>query len=322
MFAKQESLVFVKCAVVAALALLTVACGEEAETNISQVVAQVNGEEITIHQLNSELRRLNAPATEDAQLADAISISVLRKLVDQQLLVSQAKELNMERDPEVVQAFVQSKQQILAQAYAKQLVGTTKIPDDKEVADYYDRHPELFKHRKTYTMRMISISKKNLKIDEIDQLRQFKTLSEAKDYLILHDIAYQQKMVTSSAEDLPIDVVPKMMNAPKGQLFMQQMPMQVTVYDVLNAIDQPVTLEQSRQLIIRFLASQANEKRVLDEIERVRKTAKIKYMGKFAGLQPDMVAEMPVVSDVNNELEALDSEGSSDSLERGLSGLK
>ncbi len=321
---KKSCSAVIKHTVIVVLALLTTACDQHDDNNnVSQVVAQINGTEITVHQLNAELGRLNAPATTDLQVADAISISVLNDLVNQQLLVAQAKENKMERDPDVVQALEQSKRQILAQAYIQQLLGTVQMPDDKAVADYYNKYPALFKNRKIYTMRLLALSKHTLQPELIEALGGFATLAEAEDYLKHHNIVYQQKMVTSAAEDLPIEAVTKMVDAAEGQLFMQDMPTRISVYDIVNAIDQPVTLEQSRPLINRFLISQSNEKRVLEQVERLRKTTKIKYMGKFSGLNQAAVTETAIAENpANDEAEGIDSESSSQSIERGLSGLK
>lgn len=326
MFARQVtqeacSPVFSAVAAVA-LALLATACDKDGEKKVSQVVAKVDGVEITVHQLNAELGRLNAPVTTDPKVADNVSIGVLRNLVDQQLFVALAKEKNLERDPNVVLAIEQAKRQILAQTYAKQLVGDVKSPDDKEVAAYYDKHTELFKNRKIFTMRILAVSKQGLKPEILDTLEKINTLADAEAYLQRQNIAYQQRMVTSPSEDLPMGILPRMVGAPTGQMFLLNMSEQIAAYDIIKAIDQPMALEQAKPIISRFLISQASEKRVRDEIERLHKTANIEYMGKFSDLKPDVIVETPVVNSANASAAGADTGASSQSLERGLSGLK
>lgn len=311
-----------KTATVAALVSLVTACGGGGNDKTSQVVAQVDGAEITVHQLNAELGRLNVPPGADAKVTERITANVLRTLVDQQLLVAQAKKTNLERSPEVVQAIELAKRQILTRAYIKQLASAVATPGDKEIADYYAKHPELFQNRKLYTLRVLVVSKQELKPASIDVLQKSNTLAEVETYLKSQNIIYKQNNVTHPAEEMPMDVLPKMVSASAGQLFLIDGSAQVTIYDVVNASDQPIAQEQARPIITRFLSSQSNEQRVRDEVNRLRKEAKIAYLGKFAGHNPDEVAALPVIGVTENGEKADDAAASTQSMDRGMSGLK
>lgn len=299
------------------------ACDSARDQKTSQVAANVDGTEITVHQLNAELGRLNVSQTADPAVTDRITSGVLSNLIDQQLLVAQAKEKKLDRTPEVVQAIESAKRQILAQAYIRQLSGSAKAPDDKELGDYYAKHPELFQNRKLYTLNTIIVSKQNLKPAAVDALQKGKSLADAAAYLKKENIAYQQKTVTHPAEDIPMDVLSKMSTAPTGQIFLIDRANQVTLFDVMSAIDQPITLDQAKPTITRFLSNQSNEQHLRDELDRLRKTAKISYLGKFADQKPAAAAPEPAPgiaqpATTTGTIEA----ASSPSMDRGLSGLK
>jgi len=319
MFVKKNSsvssLAIIRLAALVVLALSLAACSEDEETNATQVVAKVDSTEITVHQLNAGLESFNRSAILDPGVAENIRLSVLRKLVDQQLFVAQAKVKEMERDPAVVQAIEQAKRQILAQAYARKLMAGIKAPDNKAIETYFDEHPEFFKNRKIYTMRTLALSKQGLDTEVIGALEKLDNLTKAEAYLKSQGILYQQKMVTSPAEDMPMGVVLNMVDAPAGQLFVLNMQSQVPVYDVVEAIDQPFMLEQARPLINQLLTNQANEKRVRGETERLRKSAIIVYKGEFSDLKPTTIDDVPVESIANDG-------ASSENVSRGLSGLK
>ena len=70
-------------------------CGHKSEGGATQVVAKVNGDEISIHQVNFQLARLGALDKEKSKLA---AKEVLSKLVNQELLKQKAVEAKLDRD--------------------------------------------------------------------------------------------------------------------------------------------------------------------------------------------------------------------------------
>lgn len=80
-------------ALVAAIGL--VGCNDsDAKKPASQVAAKVNAQEISVHQLNFALSRINAAALTPEQASKARR-EVLNKLIDQQLAVDQAVERSL-----------------------------------------------------------------------------------------------------------------------------------------------------------------------------------------------------------------------------------
>lgn len=311
---------FLKIAASGAVMLFITACGSAGrDENAGQVMASVDGSEITIHQINAELGRLNVPPGADA--ADRMTAEVLRKLVDQQLLVAQAKEKNLDRAPHVVQAIELAKRQILAEAYIRQVTGSPQAPTEQELKQYYNQHPELFQNRKLYTLRTLVVPKHGLNPAAIDMMQKSDSLSEAEAYLKTQNISYEKATALHPAEDIPMGMLPKMVNARAGQLFLLEGAAQITLYTVVTTNDQPITLDQAKPVITRYLHSQSNEQRVRAELNRLRKTASIVYQGKFAGQNPAQESiAMPVTGIIQESAKV---EGvASQSIERGLSGLK
>ena len=98
----------------AALGLLA-SCGDKkaSEEKVGQSIVSVNGDEITIHQLNAELQRANVQPAQQEMAGKQIT----KALVDRQILVQEAIKEKLDRNPKVMQAIESAKTQILAQAY-------------------------------------------------------------------------------------------------------------------------------------------------------------------------------------------------------------
>ena len=97
-------------------ALAAAGCGDYKDKPASQTAARVNGDEVTVHQINTELQRAAGGSIASGPNTEAASKRILEGLSDQTLLVQQAKEARLDRDPPVLQLLESMRRQILAQA--------------------------------------------------------------------------------------------------------------------------------------------------------------------------------------------------------------
>ena len=138
-----------------AMVLLLCACdAAESRKSLTQVAARVNGEEISIHQANVVLSRVQGePGTTPERLRQ----EVLDKLVDQQVLYAQAVEKKMDRDPQVMMLVDAARREIVARAYMDSLLAGQGKAAASEVHQYYVENPALFAQRKIYNLVEITL---------------------------------------------------------------------------------------------------------------------------------------------------------------------
>lgn len=280
------------------LAVLLSACGSKVEHKPGQALASVNGEEITVLQLNDELSRSNAPATQQ----EAARKQALEALIDRQLLISEASREKVDRDPRVVQAIERARSVILAQAYMQKRLGTPAKPTAAEVEAYYSQNPQFFSQRKHFDMREIVLPTRDVTDDLKAEMDKTRSLDDVATWLDAHKVKYQKAQLSRSGSELPPELSAKLLALAKGQLFIVregERSMLVTIADVRSS---PVELEAARPQIEQYLVAKKGKEAAEQEVKRLRASAKIAYIN-----QPSPVA---------------DAGAPASDIERGVAGLK
>ncbi len=280
------------------LVVLVSACNSKVEQKPGQALANVNGEEITVMQLNDELSRSNAPATQQ----EAARKQALEALIDRQLLISEAAKEKVDRDPRVVQAIERARSVILAQAYMQKRLGTPAKPTAAEVEAYYSQNPQFFAQRKHFDMREIILPTREVSDELKAVMDKTRSLDEVAAWLDQHKVKYQKAQLSRSGSELPPELSAKLLALAKGQLFIVregERSMLVTIADIRSS---PVELDAARPQIEQYLVAKKGKESAEEEVKRLRASAKIAYIN-----QPSPVA---------------DAGAPATALERGVAGLK
>ena len=264
------------CAAAAvAVTLSLAACGAK-EKKPGQAVASVNGEEITMLQLNDELQRANVPAAQQQQA----SKQLLESLVDRQLLLNEAVKEKMDRDPKVVQAVERAKAMILAQSYLQKRIGLQAQPTKEEIEAYFNAHPEFFSQRKTFELRQLVIASKDLTPALNSAMDGAKSLDEVAAWLSAHEVKFARGVLSRSSSDLPPDLSKRLLQMKQGQLFIVREGDRALLNSLAEVKDAPVTLDGAAQQIGQFLLNKKNKDAADAELARLRASAKIEYLNK------------------------------------------
>ena len=305
-----------------ALVLGLSACGNSKEKKPGQTLASVNGEEITILQLNEELARANvAPAAQENAKKQ-----LLEALIDRQLLQNEAVKDKIDRDPKVVQAIERAKALIIAQAYIQKRVANIARPTKAEVSDYFEQHPDQFARRKSFDMRQLVLATKDLNEEAKRAIDGAKSLDEIAAWFDSHGVKYGRAQLARSSVELPPELVTKLLAMPKGERFIIREGERSIVVSITDTRDTPVTLEASGAQIEQFLYNKKVKEASDAEIARLRAGAKIEYSAKpdapaaSAGASASAAATPAPAAAAAPAPEGQDK--ASDATARGVAGLK
>lgn len=263
------------------LALLAVgyltlqACGGEPT---GQVVAVVNGEEITQAELNSEIAALSVPPTGDR---DEIRRQILQQLVDRRLMAQVAKEEGFDRDPEFITRERKLREELLVQMYGQKVAETVGIPDTAAVKKFLADNPGKFAQRVTYSVDQVVFNypsdPKVLKALEAD-----KTLEEVENTLSLFKVNYSRGTNNLDSRSLPTASLKQIQSLPPGEPFVIPTQGRITVSVIIGRTPVPTTEQEAAPLAANEMRAENLTKVLQSRLDDARSQADLSYQEGFA----------------------------------------
>ncbi|MEA3221424.1 EpsD family peptidyl-prolyl cis-trans isomerase [Immundisolibacter sp.] len=300
-------------------------CGggqDEVADKAGQAVATVNGEDVTVHQLNYLLARL--PGAAQAPDPVALKRQAADQLVTRQLLLERALAQKLDRDPAVMLALEESRQQLLAQAHLERVMAQAVPPTDDEIRKYYDEHPLKYAQRKLFLMRQVATDN-TVPREELDAYGKGEVTAESLvKWLQERGAKVRVSIRTLPSEQVPEPILERLQTLKPGQAIMVGSATESTVSFLVEARDAPITLEQAKDSIRQTLLNERRQALGEQEVKHLREQADIKWLGEFAD-QPPTPAEGAVPAPQTQPAPAVDSEqedNDDDGIGQGLKGLR
>lgn len=291
--------------------LMLSGCSDDAEKPATQIVAKVNDDEITVHQLNSAVAKIPNVTAENA---DAVRKEVLEKLINQQLAVQQAEKNKLDRSAEVVMMMDAAEREILTKAYLGQVVANLPQPSEAETSKFYDEHPELFAERRVYKLQEIVIPTKDGQAEQIKQQASGKSMEDIANWLKSQNIPFRSNAATRAAERISLPMLDQIASMQDGETKVIETEDAMTIVHLVASEQAPVSKEIAMQRIPRFLANEQAKTAINEDLERLKSTAKIEYLNDQQNMAKQAPAE-PV-----EETSATEDPNSAN-VEKGIAGL-
>ena len=263
-----------------ALAAL-IGCGErQGSSSPTQVAARVNGDEITIHQVNNLMGRYQNIAPETA---DAAKREVLNRLIDQHLAKQQAIEQKLHRTPAVMQSLEIARSEILARAFLEKIAAGQPKPTPEEVSKYYADNPALFSQRRIFSMEEILVSPQEVIVEDLrKQISSARTMQEIATWLNTRNVRFNSKRGVIAAEDLPLAVLPTVHSMKQREIRLVESGGRLQVFHLIAVQQAPLDEASARPRIEQFLVNQRTNDVVVMRTNQLREVADIVYLGEFA----------------------------------------
>jgi EpsD family peptidyl-prolyl cis-trans isomerase len=268
---------------ISVFSLLTfTACKPSSPPAGSQIVATVNNDEISIHQVQAALQRQPQALIKQPEAAAARMLDVL---IEQELAAQAARQKGLESDPNVVQSLAVMKREVLARAYQDQIAAQAGGPSSEEIDRYYDSHPDLFAKRRIYTLQEAWIetsANAALAKDLQTRVAQASSAEAVVQMLKEAQTAYRLRQFAQASEDVPLALLTTLSNTPAGRSIWLAQAQGVQILTVLHTQEAPVDKRGSQDAISAFLSTERKRQLLAQHMKTLRDAAKIDYHGSFA----------------------------------------
>jgi EpsD family peptidyl-prolyl cis-trans isomerase len=292
------------------LALLFISsCSDNDKPAATQIVAKVNDDEISVHQLNNSMAQLPLIAPENLA---SVRMDLVGKLVNEQLAVQQALSQKLDRSSEVMMQIEAARREILTKAYLKQVVSALPKPSVEDTKKFYDAHPELFAERRIYNLQQITIPNPHPSVAEIQKLTADKSMTDIVTSLKQNKIVFTAGAATRAAEQIPLTTLTALAKTQDGQINIIESPQAITIVRVEASQVAPLSEEIALQRIPQYLMNDQAKVAINDKLAQLKSTSKIVYMNEFSDAAKS-VATLPAPSNKPTQV--------NDSVARGIAGI-
>jgi peptidyl-prolyl cis-trans isomerase C len=272
-------------------AVVMTAAGCKAKSPSGQVVATVNGKEITGQDLLSEARGSGAKGRQDPRV-------LLQRVIARQLLAQFGHEQKVDAYPGYPSDLLRLQQDFLAQKALQSVVKPPPPPSASDIAAFEAAHPYVFAKR-------MRIQTDQIRFQTNDDLKSLAGAADMKGLvsrLTSLNTPFDRQDQTLDTAELPAALADKIVAAPIGDLLLIREGDKVLGMQVQSRVPVNGTADQQAALATKLITAAATQRQVDDQVRSLHAQAKIVYQPGFAppasasGAPPAASATPPVAA--------------------------
>lgn len=280
-----------------AAALALSACGDKkGGAPEGQVVAQVKGEDITIHELNAEIQASGFPPSVTRKQAEQ---QALQNIVTRRLLMSAAEERKIADNPQFLLQQRRANELMLVQALARDIGQRVPQVPRSDVQKFINDYPDSFAERKFLILDQIQFLRP-ANIDKLE-LPTAKTMADVEQRLIANNVEYRRQPASLDALTANPDFIREVMNLVRRNpnevfMFANQPPGAPAPVMLVNQVREarviPFTGERAQQFAQNLLQQVRVQNALQQEVQAIRAQNKdaVTYQEGYAPPPPPKAA--------------------------------
>ncbi|HEX4182360.1 MAG TPA: hypothetical protein VHY34_03800 [Caulobacteraceae bacterium] len=181
-----------------------------------QVVATVDGKEITRLELEAELAGVSTP---DPKIRKAAEQQALQMIIARTILADEARKQQLDKTPDFALQQQRATDTLLAQALQNKSAAAVPAPTDDEAQRFITDHPDIFAQRKIFVVDTIRMARPT-DPDLIKGLEPLKTLPDVEAYLTAHNIEHGRTSGNIDAVGADPRLIDQIVKLPPNEVFL------------------------------------------------------------------------------------------------------
>lgn len=270
-------------------ALALSACDRQPE---GQVVAVVNGEEITQQELNSALGNTQMP---EGEAAETVRNQALANVINRRLMAGVAREEGIDATPEFIVKRREVEDALLVQLLSQQVAKDLKQPSAEEIDAFIAENPQMFANRTLMAVDQIRFQQPDT-TDYLEPLGEVTTMDQAVAVLNRLGIQFERGNTRIDSATLPADMFAQVQEVGSREPIIVPGRI-VTVSQIMQMREAPIPEENQRPLATNAVRQRAVADALRERLDQAKEGAGIDYQPGFGppedGSEPEIGTETP-----------------------------
>lgn len=262
-------------ALVAFATLAMTACNKEAT---GQVAAVVNGDEITLQEINAEVGNAPVPEGVDKKL---VQQAALQRILERRLLAQAAKGDGLNKSPEYLLRERQLQDALLVQLMGQKMERSLKVPSQQEIDKFIAENPVQFGERKIYSVDRIQFALPK-DLGAIKALENDHSMAEVATRLDQLGIKFRRDNAQMDSAQIGAERLKQIQALPAGEPFVVPENGVVTVGIITGERAEPVPAADARPMAVQAIRNKQLGESLQQRLKQARAEADIEYQPGFA----------------------------------------
>ena len=255
--------------------LLLAGCAKEAT---GQVAAIVNGEEITLQEINAEVSNSQIPEGADPEITQQ---AALQRIIDRRLMAQAAREEGLDNTPDFLIRERQLEETLLAQLHAQKAERSAAVPEQAEIDRFILENSSMFGERVIFSVDRIQFPFPG-DLGQLDALEDDHSMAEVVQTLNRLNIQFQRSPGQIDSLRLGSERSERILALPDGEPFVIPENGVVTIAAVISTETMPITGAEARPIALQTMRGDQIREILLQRLQSERGQAEIEYQTGFA----------------------------------------
>jgi hypothetical protein len=265
--------------IAAALALAVAACGGKGDAPSGQVVATVDGEEITLADLKAEMGS-------DETSSPAAQAQALERIIARKLLAAEARKQDLDSTPMAAVMKVQAEEVALAQLLARKVTEGVPPVSEDEINEFLRSFPASVTDRRLLGVDQFYVP--NLPPKVLEEISKVTTMEAAEAILNANKVVYRRTVSNVDTVSLDPGFAEQLIGTEGKDIFVLPNGQAAEIGRIISNRSEPITGDAARQAARTILMRKRSVEIVNNSLGKVIQDGrrKVQINPQFQGKAP------------------------------------